>query len=297
MQNQSLELAPHLAQMERQLQRIVEDHMEELLGVKLLAHEYHTGRPQRGSIDSLGLDENNCPVIIEYKRFNNVNIICQGLYYLDWLMTHKAEFRALVKEKFGGNVFESIEFDGARLICMASAFSKYDEYAIMQINRSIELVRYRFFADNLFMLETLNTSIQTFLNEAATASEKTDKDNGVGMPVTLQERIRGMNQNVEELYLDTLTFAQNLGEDVNVRFLKHYIALSRMKNFACIQPMKSVLKIWLNLDPGEIALENGFSRDVTNVGHHASGNLEVEIRDVETFNKALLLLELAYQQN
>ena len=35
-------------------------------------------------MDSIGIDENNCPVIVEYKRSSNENIINQGLFYLDW---------------------------------------------------------------------------------------------------------------------------------------------------------------------------------------------------------------------
>ena len=32
-----------------------------------------------------GIDENCSPVIIEYKRALNENVINQGLFYLDWL--------------------------------------------------------------------------------------------------------------------------------------------------------------------------------------------------------------------
>jgi hypothetical protein len=42
------------------------------------------------------IDEDDSPVIIEYKRATNENVINQGLYYLDWLMDHKAEFQILV---------------------------------------------------------------------------------------------------------------------------------------------------------------------------------------------------------
>lgn len=47
----------------------------------------------------LGLDENNCPVILEYKRSVGENVINQGLFYLDWLMDHQAEFKLLVMDK------------------------------------------------------------------------------------------------------------------------------------------------------------------------------------------------------
>jgi RecB family endonuclease NucS len=67
----------------------------------LLASEYPTGKKHRGRIDSLGIDENNSPVIIEYKRSTGENVINQGLFYLEWLLDHQAEFEALVTRQFG----------------------------------------------------------------------------------------------------------------------------------------------------------------------------------------------------
>lgn len=77
------ELAGRAAAIERTLQRLIESQMETFLGVRLLASEYDTGAKHRGRIDTLGLDENGCPVIVEYKRHSNENVINQGLFYLD----------------------------------------------------------------------------------------------------------------------------------------------------------------------------------------------------------------------
>jgi RecB family endonuclease NucS len=50
---------------ERDLQTLIEANMEAMLGIRFLATEYRTGR-HRGRIDSLGLDENGTPVIVEF---------------------------------------------------------------------------------------------------------------------------------------------------------------------------------------------------------------------------------------
>lgn len=296
--NDSRELESRPALLERGLQRLIEKHMESFLGIRFLAHEYRTGRRHRGYIDSLGLDENNCPVIIEYKRFNDDNVICQGLYYLDWLMDHQAQFQLLAQEKLGEATPAAIEFGGSRVLCIAQTFSRYDEQAIMQIDRNIELIRYRFFEEDLLLLEMLNTSLSMFLEEPARAlNDGRQTDGCVGMPAPLQEKVRSMNNDVENLYLELLAFAGNLGGDVSIKFLKHYIALARLKNFTCIQPMKSSLKIWLNLDPGQTPLEEGFSRDVSSLGHLGCGNVELDVRDHAGLLKAQSLIELAYQRN
>ena len=84
---------------EKSLQTLVERHLETFLGVRFLASEFVTTKSHGGRIDTLGIDENGCPVIIEYKRALNENVINQGLFYLNWLMDHKGEFELCVLKK------------------------------------------------------------------------------------------------------------------------------------------------------------------------------------------------------
>ena len=81
-----VELAGSAVQIKSSLQTLFESNLEALLGVRFLAREHSTGPVHGGRIDTLGLDEDGSPVIIEYKRSLNENVINQGLYYLDWLM-------------------------------------------------------------------------------------------------------------------------------------------------------------------------------------------------------------------
>ena len=127
---------------EKSLQVFFEKNLEVLLGVRFLATEYTT---TNGRIDSLGLDENGCPVILEYKRASNENVVTQGLFYLDWLMDHRKDFQWLVLEKLGKVEAEKVDWSAPRLICIAGDFNRYDEHAVKQIQRNIELIRYRRF--------------------------------------------------------------------------------------------------------------------------------------------------------
>ena len=87
------ELAGSSVALERSLQKLTEANMETLFGVRLLESEYSTGARHGGRMDSLGIDENGSPVIFEYKRAVNESVINQGLFYLDWLMDHRATSR------------------------------------------------------------------------------------------------------------------------------------------------------------------------------------------------------------
>jgi predicted transport protein len=51
----------------------------------------------------------------------------------------------------------------------------------------------------------------------------------------------------------------------------------------------------LRLDPTTIELEEGFSRDVTRIGHFGTGNLELSLKTMDDFAKAQPLLRRAYE--
>ncbi|GAA6488272.1 hypothetical protein [Gordonibacter urolithinfaciens] len=108
----AIELKP--AKLEKGVQQLIEANMEAFFGIRFLQTEYvinHAGEyeNQAGRIDSLGIDENNSPIVFEYKRDSNENVINQGLFYLDWLMDHRADFWRLVLDKLGKQVADSID--------------------------------------------------------------------------------------------------------------------------------------------------------------------------------------------
>ncbi|WP_367344489.1 hypothetical protein [Methanomethylovorans sp.] len=56
------QLSPSSFQLERELQILIEKNMHTFFGVTFLQSEFSI---PNGRIDSLGIDENNCPVIFE----------------------------------------------------------------------------------------------------------------------------------------------------------------------------------------------------------------------------------------
>ncbi|WP_166257700.1 DUF5655 domain-containing protein [Marinobacter salicampi] len=298
-EDMATELNGKSAQLEKDLQRHVEANMDALIGVRFLASEYGTGKTHKGRIDSLGLDENGCPVIVEYKRHINENVINQGLFYLDWLLDHQAEFKWLVMEKIGKSAAESIEWGGTRLICIASDFNRYDEHAVQQINRNIELMRYRYFGNELLLLELVNaqTANQTISPTDSTTIKKPLKANTKDK--SQQERLTEAPESLLGLYENACQYVEQLGDEVQRKELKLYTAFKRIRNFVSIvvQPGKDPrLQMYLKL-PGELGEESSFSRNVTHIGHWGTGNLEVNVRTPEDWEKARLLVDKAYQNS
>ncbi len=151
----AVELAGSALAIEKNLQALIERNLEAMLGVRFVASEHSTGKVHGGRINTLGLDENGSPVIVEYKRASNENVINQGLFYLDWLLDHRAEFTLLAMKALGTEIEESVDWSAPRLVCIAGDFTKYDEHAVSQIGRYIELYRYRSYEGH-FILELVN---------------------------------------------------------------------------------------------------------------------------------------------
>jgi len=282
--------------LEKSLQGLIEKHLETLLGVRFLATEHSTGAKHGGRIDTLGIDENGCPVIIEYKRALNENVINQGLYYLDWLMDHKAEFELLVQRKLGHKDADEIEWDKPRLICIAGDFTKFDAYAVGQINKSITLIRYGRYGDDLLLFELVNSQEA----EPTTHPAPTAKGGG-GKPAivyrTFTDCLAQASTDLRDRYEAFKAFAEALGDDVQSKQLKYYVAFRRLKNFACaeVHTRTNNLVLFLKVAPKTLKLEKGFSRDVSELGHYGTGNLELIIRSKADFERAKPLIIASYE--
>lgn len=295
------ELPGRAAAVEKQLQSLIEAQMPTFLGVRFLASEYATGKTHKGRIDSLGLDENNCPVIVEYKRHSNENVINQGLFYLDWLLDHQAEFRWLVMEKLGKDVADGIDWSGTRLLCIAADFTRYDQHAVQQIPRNIELLRYKLFADDLLLLELVN-SVSVPDATAAKGAESqgvsvSGKPKAASKDKTPAEQLSAASPQVQQLYEALSGYLMALGDDVQQKHLKQYVAFRRLKNFACLVVYQHRILVMLKVDPASVVLEEGFSRDVSNIGKWGTGDLELSLASEQDLEKAKFLIERSYNES
>jgi predicted transport protein len=280
---------------EKTLQTMIENQLEVFLGVRFLASEYSTGKSHGGRIDTLGIDEDGSPVIIEYKRAVNENVINQGLFYLDWLMDHKGEFELHVLKKLGKEAADSIDWSAPRLLCIASDFTKYDEYAVQQINRNIELMRYRRYGNDLILFELVNAT--TAQEQTVNTSENGSKHKGVAVSKTATKMLEQAPPDIQNRFESLKAFLLALGDDVQMKVLKQYFAFRRIKNFACVEilPQTKKIIIWVKVDPSSIQLEKGFTRDVHDIGHYGTGNLEITIQNDDDLKRAESLLLKSYE--
>lgn len=286
------ELAGQSVAVEKSLQTLTEKHLDAFFGVRFLATEYSTGKTHGGRIDTLGLDENGCPVIIEYKRALNENVINQGLFYLDWLMDHKGEFTLLVLKRLGQEASDGIEWSSPRLMCIAGDFTRYDEHAVQQINRNIELIRYRRYGDSLLLFELINATTAQIADTGESPQEK-----GPKVYKTVSEYLAQAKDDLRDRFEALKAFLLALGDDVQMKTLKFYFAFKRIKNFACVEirPQTGTLLAYVKVNPDTVPSAEGFLRDVRYIGHFGTGDLEITIDSDEALERAKPFLVQSYE--
>jgi len=207
----------------------------------------------------------------------------------------------LVQGRYGTGQADGIQWHAPRLLCIAGDFTKYDEHAIQQIPRAIELIRYRRYGDDLVLFELVTATA----GEATSSVRPSGRSEPVPIggeatiePVVLH-KLRQSSSHVRNRYESLHAFLLALGDDVQTRTVKDYIAYRRLKTFATVmfRPQKDRMLVHVNVDPDSIVLEPGFTRDMRPTGQHGVWSLEITVDEDEDVERARPLLVRSYEAN
>lgn len=277
------------AHREKDVQSVVEKNLETFFAMRFVGSEFHTGAKHRGRIDTLGLDQDGSPAIIEYKRRTNDNVINQGLFYLDWLMDHRGDFELLTQQGLGRDV--KVTWAAPRLILLAEGFNRYDQYAVNRIDERIELWTYTFYEGDFLRVERLDTDEIT-TDEKKSQQLKLRGRQKRGPGYDLNHHLEKMGENTKSLFELLREQILALGDDVAERYMNQYIGYRRQKNFTEIVGLKKGLNVFID---GAVKDHDGIGEDVSNVGHWGTGNLRVRVMNEDDLEKAIPLIEQAYK--
>jgi len=266
--------------MEKDIQTIIEKDMETYLGIRFIATEYSTGKAHGGRIDTLGIDENGSPVIIEYKRSVDSGAAMQGLFYLAWLMDHKSEFKLAVMKKYDEETSQNIDWSQPRVICIANDFKKYVIGAVGYMGPHIELMQYQLFNNNILTITDVYIENQ---------NRNTNKINSI------QTCINNRNDTIKNVFEDLKIFLFSLDDTVSMKEGKAYIAFRTHRNFALVyfHDKRGFIKVTVHINPDSIELEDGFTRDMRFCVNNG-GDLDITIHNHDDLEKAKSLLINGY---
>ncbi|RMD63603.1 hypothetical protein D6833_05460 [Candidatus Parcubacteria bacterium] len=117
-----------------------------------------------------------------------------------------------------------------------------------------------------------------------------------GRVYTEAQHTTGAPAEIDDLYRSLDRFCRSLAPaGVERAFLAKYIRWSLGNAIFCsAQLQQQKLRVWLKLDPGEIPAGIAFARDVSRVGHHGVGDVELTIPDHATLTAAEPVIRQAF---
>ena len=227
---------------EKQLQTLIEKNLDMIFEMIFIGTEVPT--THGGTMDTLAIDMNNRPVIIEYKVDKSSTVLLQGLFYMDWLVDNKAEFEKLVKLKLRKAVTINWK-SGIRLILIAKSFAIWDKFAVNRIKEEVELYEYTLYENNELKIEK-TTLPKDFKGGTRTSiTSQTEYSVEDQMKKIKNESTK---KNVEELREGIKV----ISEDIEERSTKDRIIYKSTVNFAAIYTQQNQFWFGAKLPKGQV---------------------------------------------
>ncbi len=283
--------------LEKRLQELFEGNLEEILNITFLAHEYSTSFG--GRIDTLGIDKNGSPCIIEYKKNQNDNVINQGLSYLRWLLDHKADFEILCRNK---KVDIEIDWDSPRVICIAESYNKFDLDTADILPINVELLRYRIYDENILYVEPENYQKVRISTSGIVrkANHEKNKQEVLQKNYSIDDHLKKASEQISSLFSKLREKIISIDEDIKEEPKKLYIAYKLATNFVDVEVRSKDIKIFLNVRSGQLNDPQNLARDLTkpkHIGHWGNGDYEIKIDSDENLEAVFSLVKQSYDLN
>jgi len=282
--------------LEKDIQSLTEKNLKSIFGLDFVKSEFSLNNFR---IDTLAFDKDaGTFVIIEYKRDKNFSVIDQGYAYLSLMLNNKAdfilEFNENSKETLKRN---DVDWSQSRVIFISPSFTTYQKEAINFKDLPIELWEIKRYDNHTVNYNQIKTSgaqesVKT-ISRQDEAIEKVTKEIKV---YTEDEHLEKGTEETKELYETFKSAILNLDE-LEVKPKKKYIAFVSGSNVVDIHIQKNALKMWLNLQQGDLDDPKEIARDVSSVGHWGNGDYEIVMRTDEEMEYILSLIKQSLKKN
>ena len=77
---------------------------------------------------------------------------------------------------------------------------------------------------------------------------------------------------------------------------KFYVAYKTSQNIVCMEVKQQRVTLYLKLNPKSVRGPKGISRDVSDIGHYGTGDLEISLHGQADLDAAKPLIQMEYEQ-
>ncbi len=282
--------------LEKEIQELTENNLKTIFGLEFVKSEFALNNFR---IDTLAFDrEANAFVIIEYKRDKSFSVIDQGYAYLSLMLNNKADFILEFNENFDKTLKRTdVDWSQSRVLFVSPSFTNYQREAINFKDLPIELWEVKRYENGTV---SFNQIQKAGAKESIKTISKTNKNvDRVAKEIkvyTEEEHLANVTEEIKELYEKLKAGILNL-DNLEVKPKKVYIAFVSGKNVVDVLPQKKALKIWLNMNKGELDDPKGIAKDVSTTGHWGNGEYEIKIQNDDDLEYILSLIKQSLKKN
>lgn len=277
--------------LEKDIQQVFETNLDELMDLQLVKSEFSIKNKR---IDTLAYDnQSKAFIIIEYKRNKNISVVDQGFTYLSLMLENKAYFIVEYNETLKANLKRSeVDWSQTRVVFVSTSFTENQKTATNFKDIAIELWEVKRYANNLISVNQIKKSKAAESIKPITSSnnklESVTKEIKV---YTEEDHLANKSDEVIELYEAFKEAILNLTDDIDVEPKKLYIAFKKDKNITDIVILKKNLKLFINLEIGQLEDPKGIMRDVSKTGHWGNGDYETIIKSTKDLEYVMSLIK------
>ncbi len=282
--------------LEKDIQRLTEENLKLIFDLSIVRSEFIINNFR---IDTLAFDgDQKAFVILEYKRDKNFSVIDQGYAYLSLMLNNKADFILEYNENCQDTLKrDDVDWSQSKVVFISPSFTSYQREAINFKDLPIELWEVKRYGNRSVNYNQIQTGGAK--ESVKTISKQNEQIEVVSREIkvyTEQEHIDRAIDEIKELYQRVKSGILNLDE-LEVKPKKHYIAFVGNTNVVDILIQKNGLKLWLNLQDGDLDDPKQISRNVSQIGHWGNGDFEISIKTDEDLEYILSLIKQSIKYN
>lgn len=285
-------LKEKLFKLEKEIQTIVENNLEQISGYTFIKSEFSI---KSNRIDTLAFDEENRSfVLIEYKRDRNYSVVDQGVSYLNLMLEYKADFIIEYNESQKNNLKRNdVDWSQSKVIFIAPSFTDFQRQSSNFKDLPIELWEIKRFENEIIVINPIKKS----QSAPSIKQVQTKEESTIGKVVdeikvyTEEDHLAGKSEEIIELYETYKHAILNLATDIEIFPKKLYIAFKKDKNLADIHVQQKGLKIWINMHKGDLDDPKKITNDVSRKGHWGNGDYEVTVSDTQNMEYIMSLIK------
>lgn len=285
--------------LEKEIQDLVEQNVEELFGLEFVKSEMSIGGFR---LDTLCFDnENNSFKIIEYKKGSSYSVIDQGYTYLSFLLNNKSDFILEYNEVKNKSLKrDEIDWTQSKIIFVSPKFSEYQKNSINFKNVPFELWEITQFQNDTIGLNKIETNSEVNINTTSTDEKSVVKRVSEEIVTINEEYHLGKSTNrpdsVIELYHKLKERILQMGDDIEVRFNKQTINFKRYSVFTDLIIYNKGLVVVINLKKGELEDPLSKTEDVSEKGHWGNGDYKFLVKSEGDIEYCISLIKQSFNK-